>query len=359
MPQRNSIGFRWISMVTLTCFIVLMAQGCVSIKVKEQPLTGVKEKPSISLKVYLKKPDKGQEDYVFSGVSSTLSVQDEKGEFVEIAHSEKGSWILKNAPAGTYRITLGDTITVNGKSESLKGDRSETFTLPSDQRAELTVQLKRTPVGFIVVISVVVVALIIWLIARNADNLPDVSRLFIPPLPKPGSNIPLPRAVPLGHIGLPVPSGVYIGPQPLFYDGGYYIASDERSGEGVDEKELPPEAVSFYPQMNETNVPRDTTIWVFFSSEMDESSLIDERVLRVIGTSSDIIKGSVRYDAQNKKLEFIPEAHFQPSETVTVTLMGKLVRNVYGSVLAADYEWSFSVSPDNPSGLNVERVERR
>jgi len=367
MRVQKTWYFQTIHFLTLCSFLWLSVQGCVSIRVKDKPLTGVEEKPSITFNMYLKKPDKDKEKSVFSGVSSTLFFQNEQGEFVEVAQSRKGSWLLKNAPAGTYKVVLGDTITVQGKTEKLRGGRTETFTLAPDKRVELQALLKKTPVGWIVVISVLVVGLIILMIISNAKDLPDFGKILVPPLPKFGSNVPLPRAIPLPTHGFHLHSGVFIGPQPIFYDGGYYSASGYDEDTPVNENDLPPEAVSFFPQMNDQDVSPGTTILVYFSTVMDETSFSDARMIRVIGSESNVVQGTITFDKKEQKIEFFPNQAFVPGETVTVTLLGKLIRDAHGSVLAADYEWQFAISTetkgggisgrDEPAGSSLEREE--
>lgn len=341
--QSQPTFMKSMAMLTLLCFSFLFLQNCATIRVQEQQLTNVEEKPSVALRIYLKKPEQGQEDNVFSGVSTTLSYKNDQGDFVEIANSQKGSWILKNAPSGEYKVDIGEKVTIGDKTETINGNRSKTFTLKSDQRVELRIMLKRVPVGFIVVISVLVVGLIIWLIARNSDDLPDLSKFLVPPLPKPGDNIPLPKAIPLPSFPHHIGTGVYIGPQPLFIDGGYYYRHDHEDDTKIDEKDLPPEAVSFYPQMQGKNIPRDAHIIVYFSNPMDPQSFIDNRIIRVIGSVSDIVHGKIVYNPEERKMEFIPENQFALGEQITATLMGKLIKDTRGSILSSDYEWSFTI----------------
>ncbi|MFC1853211.1 Ig-like domain-containing protein [candidate division CSSED10-310 bacterium] len=340
---QNTLFFKGITIVTLLCFTLLTTYSCVSMRVKQTKIENVNEKPSISMKMYLKKPQKGHEQRIFHGLKSSLSYQDEAGEFIAVASSQRGSWILKNSPQGKYKIEINDTITVNGKTEKLEGKKSKTFTINPNQRAEINIYLKKVSVGWIIVLCVLIVGVIIWIILKH-DDLPDVGKLLIPPLP-PLKSIPiLPKALPLP---LPIftPHGmIHVGPTPVFIDGGFYMAHSRDHHDTIEDSELPTEATSFYPGMNSENISPKVTIVVYFSKPMKETSFQDRRIIRVLGSKSGHVKGLLKYDQATRKMEFIPEHAFAAGETVTVTLMGKLIHDKHGKTLSADYEWSFTVT---------------
>lgn len=339
---------RIFSTIVLCTFTLMASTSCVSIRVKEQKLEIEGEKSSLSMKMYVKKPDKDQEQYVIDGVRSTLFFENEKGEFVEVASSERGNWLLKNSPAGKYKLEIDEFMTVNGKKEELRGNRTREFSLKSDERAEIRVILKKVPVGFIIIISVLVIGIIIWAILKQ-DDFPDIGKLLVPPLPSPRLLPPLPKARPI-PLPLFTPFGrVYIGPSPVFIDGAFYASHHRDEEEKLTDEDLMPEATSFFPQMNAENVPGDTPIHVFFSTDMEASSFEEDRLIRVIGAESGRMKGTMSYDSSRRKLTFIPAGPFTPGESVKVTIMGKLIEDERGNNLTADYEWTFRISTEVPS----------
>jgi hypothetical protein len=213
--------FKTIACLTMVAFIVLTITSCVSFKVNQIAIESNDEQPSIAMKTYMKAPEEGQEDAVYSGVGTTLSFQQENGTFVPLASSRQGSWILRNSPAGNYKIEIDQTAEINGKTENFEGSRTETFTLKPGERAEIIIVLKKVPVGVIVLISVLIVGLIILLILATKDNPPKLSDLPLPPFPHlPG--IPPPRGLIIPLMIFAPHGRPFLGPPPIFVDGGFY-----------------------------------------------------------------------------------------------------------------------------------------
>jgi hypothetical protein len=213
--------FKTIAFLTMIAFIVLTITSCVSFKVNQIAIESNDEQPSIAMKTYMKAPEEGQEDAVYSGVGTTLSFQQENGTFVPLASSRQGRWILRNSPVGNYKIEIDPTAEINGKTETFEGSRTETFTLKPGERAEIIIVLKKVPVGVIVLISVLIVGLIILLILATKDNPPKLSDLPLPPFPHlPG--IPPPRGLIIPLMIFAPHGGPFLGPPPIFLDGGFY-----------------------------------------------------------------------------------------------------------------------------------------
>jgi hypothetical protein len=213
--------FKTITCLTMVAFTVLTITSCVSFKVNQIAIESNDEQPSIAMKTYMKAPEEGQENAVYSGVGTTLSFQQENGTFAPVASSRQGSWILRNSPAGNYKIEIDPTAEINGKTENFEGSRTETFTLKPGERAEIIIVLKKVPVGVIVLISVLIVGLIILLILATKEKPPKLSNLLLPPFPHlPG--IPPPRGL-LIPLMIFAPHGrPFLGPPPIFFDGGFY-----------------------------------------------------------------------------------------------------------------------------------------
>jgi hypothetical protein len=214
-------NFRTIACMTMVAFTVLTVTSCVSFKVNQIAIESNDEQPSIAMKLYLKAPNEGQEDAVSGGVGTALFFQQENGTFAPVASSRQGSWVLRNSPAGNYRIEIDPTAEINGKTETFEGSRTETFTLKPGERAEIIIVLKKVPVGVIVLISVLVVGLIILMIAARKERPPKLSGLLFPPIPHlPG--IPPPRALVIPLLIFAPHGRPFPGPPPIFFDGGFY-----------------------------------------------------------------------------------------------------------------------------------------
>jgi hypothetical protein len=145
-------------------FSLLTMNSCVHFKVNQVAIESKEEQPSISMKAYLKAPQEGQEDAVYDGVGTILSFQQEDGNFTPVASSRKGSWVLRNSPAGNYQIAIDRTAVIEGETETLEGSLTKSFTLKPGERAEIIIVLKKVPVGVIVLMSVLIVGLIILII---------------------------------------------------------------------------------------------------------------------------------------------------------------------------------------------------
>jgi hypothetical protein len=287
---------------------------------------------------------------VFPGVTTRLSYKGEDGKLVPLATSTQGSWVIKNATSGTYQFEIVDSaVKVNGKLENLQGERSKTFTLNPNQRAQIKVILKKTPVGLIIVLVVLVVVLIVWLIIAMKDHHPDLPKILAPPIP--GVNVPVPKAIPLPLLLPipPVPHHVPI-PIPIFIDGGYYACPDDDlpadAGEQLETVQPPPssaEAIDFRPVNGSANIPADEPILIYFSAPMDEMSLRDPKAIQVSGSKSGSIHGYVIYHSRDSYAEFIAPNGFMVGETVTVSMTGQLLKDATGQPMALNYEWSFSI----------------
>jgi hypothetical protein len=205
----------------MVAFTVLTITSCVSFKVNQIAIESSGEQPSVAMKIYMKAPEEGQEDAVYGGVGTTLFFQQENGTFAPVTSSRQGRWILRNAPAGNYQIEIDPTAEINGKTETFEGSRTKTFTLKPGERAEIIIVLKKVPVGVIVLISVLIVGLIILLIVARKDRPPKLSGLLIPPIPHlPG--IPPPRALLIPLLIFAPHGRPFLGPPPIFFDGGFY-----------------------------------------------------------------------------------------------------------------------------------------
>lgn len=214
-------NFRTIACLTMAAFTVLTITSCVSFKVNQIAIESNDEQPSIAMKTYMKAPEEGQEDAVYGGVGTKLFFQQENGTFTPVASSRQGSWILRNSPAGNYKIEIDPTAEINGKTENFEGSRTETFTLKPGERAEIIIVLKKVPVGVIVLISVLIVGLIILAILASKERPPKLSGLRLPPIPHlPG--IPPPRALVIPLLIFAPHGRPFLGPPPIFFDGGFY-----------------------------------------------------------------------------------------------------------------------------------------
>ncbi len=247
--------FKTIACLTMVAFTALTVTSCVSFKVNQIAIESSGEQPSIAMKLYVKAPDEGQEEAVYSGVGTTLFFQQENGTFAPVASSRQGSWVLKNSPAGNYRIEIDPTAEINGKTETFEGSRTETFTLKPGERAEITIVLKKIPVGVIVLFTVIIVGLIVLMILAKQDKLPKPRDLLIPPIPHlPG--IPPPRALLIPLLIFAPHGRAFIGPPPIFIDGGFYYHHGPSSIEAAPYYEPPPVIIEGQPPgYPESSVP--------------------------------------------------------------------------------------------------------
>jgi hypothetical protein len=213
--------YKTISCFTLMAFSLLTITSCVHFKVNQIAIKSNDEQPSISMKAYLKAPKEGQEDSVYGGVETSLSFQQENGTFSPVASSRKGSWVLRNSPAGNYQIAIDRTAVIDGKTETFEGSLTKNFTLNPGERAEIIIVLKKVPVGVIVLLTVLIVGLIILMILSGYDKVPKPRNLPHPPIPHlPG--IPPPRALLIPLLIFSPPGRPFLGPPPIFIDGGFY-----------------------------------------------------------------------------------------------------------------------------------------
>ena len=213
--------FKTIACFTLMAFSLLTMTSCVHFKVNQIAIKSNDEQPSISMKAYLKAPKEGQEDAVYDGVGTSLSFQQENGTFSPVASSRKGSWVLRNSPAGNYQIAIDRTVVIDGKTETLEGSLTKNFTLKPGERAEIIIVLKKVPVGMIVLMSVLIVGLIVLVILARDNRLPKLRGLPHPPIPHlPG--IAHPRALLIPLVIFSPPGRPFLGPPPIFIDGGFY-----------------------------------------------------------------------------------------------------------------------------------------
>jgi hypothetical protein len=259
ISRRSKI--KTIACFTLIAFSLLTMTSCVHFKVNQIAIKSNEEQPSISMKAYLKAPQEGQEDSVYDGVGTSLSFQQENGTFSPVASSRKGSWVLRNSPAGNYQITIDQTAVIDGKTETLEGSLTKNFTLNPGERADIIIVLKKVPVGVIVLISVLIVGLIILMIFARYDRVPKSRDLPHPPIPHlPG--IPPPKALLIPLLIFSPPGRPFLGPPPIFIDGGFYYnqgssSNWESSIETTPYYEPPSAVIEKQPQeYPDTSVPQ-------------------------------------------------------------------------------------------------------
>ncbi len=101
-----------------------------------------------------------------------------------------------------------------------------------------------------------------------------------------------------------------------------------------------------FPDVDATEVPRDTIVYVDFSSPVDESRLIrtggenDTLILR--NDAGNRVPGTVRTDG-DRAIEFEPAAPLLANTTYTVTLNGPVYGTEDGQEYTMDqYQWSFA-----------------
>ena len=236
----------------MVAFTVLTITSCVSLKVNQVAIESNDEQPSISMKLYMKAPEEGQKDKVYSGVGTTLFFEQENGTFTKVASSRQGSWVLRNAPPGKYKIEIDRTAEINGKTETFEGSLTKTFTLKPGQRAEIVIALKKVPVGLIVLGSVLIVGLIVVIIILTKDRPPKLGDLLLPPIPHlPG--LPPPRALAIPLLIFTPHGRPFPGPPPVFFDGGFYYhgpidtAPYSEPPPVVDQEKPPEQPVSSVP----------------------------------------------------------------------------------------------------------------
>lgn len=344
---RRSRVLKYATYVTLFCFVVLVCNGCVSVKVSQLEITTDVETPSIAMKMYMEKPDVDEMDQIINGLESNLLFKNASGKFVKVSTSQKGQWILKNAPAGTYRLELAESFEHDGQIVKLSGNRAVNFKLPADKRAEIQVILKKTPVGLIILLSVLVVGLIIVAILV-ADDLPD---LPVPPLPPPLRVVPPPivRPLPVDLFFPHVPGPPRVGhlpPPPLFIDYGIYVAPyGHGHSHGVADHNAAEqqEAVHIHPHDGAVNVPVNTNIEIYFSVDIDERCLEDSSMMIVVGSESGPVSGEINYTRSEQKMEFVPMEPFAARELVRVKLNEECIFDSADSSTLSNYQGSFTV----------------
>jgi hypothetical protein len=215
------LNFKMIACLTSIAFTVLTVTSCISFKVNQIAIESSDEHPSIEMKTYMKAPEEGHEDAVYGGVGTTLFFQQESGTYAPVASSRQGRWVLRNSPVGNYKIEIDPTAKIDGNIETFKGSLTETFTLKPGERAEIIIVLKKVPVGVIVLISVLIVGLIILLIVASRERPPKLSDLLVPRFPHlPG--IPPPRGLIIPAMIFAPHGRLFLGPPPIFFDGGFY-----------------------------------------------------------------------------------------------------------------------------------------
>jgi hypothetical protein len=343
---RRSKIIQYGTYITLLCFTVFVCNGCVSVKVRHLEITSDDETPSIAMKMFLKKPGVDGMDKIINGVQSTLFFKNVSGEFVQVSTSQNGQWILKNAPAGTYRMELAESFEHEGKIEKLSGSRAVNFKLPADKRAEIQVVLKRTPVGLIILLSVVIVGFIIVAILV-ADDLPDLPVPPVPPLVVVAP--PIIKPVPLDVFLPPVPGPRVVGslpPPPLFIDYGVYVAPHGHGhSHGVADHHATEilEAAHIHPHDGAVNVPVNTNIEIYFSVDIDERCLEDSSMMIVVGSESGPVSGEINYTRSEQKMEFVPMEPFAARELVRVKLNEECIFDSADSSTLSNYQGSFTV----------------
>jgi uncharacterized repeat protein (TIGR01451 family) len=125
----------------------------------------------------------------------------------------------------------------------------------------------------------------------------------------------------------------------------------------------PPDVIAIGPAANSVSVPPSTHISVTFSHPMNPTTLTS-RTLRVHGSMSGRLDGTLRYDDATRTATFAPTHDLKPGEWVAVNLT-TAIRDITGTALDAPYGWTFVAQalngsarfiPANPPRYGVGRL---
>lgn len=115
----------------------------------------------------------------------------------------------------------------------------------------------------------------------------------------------------------------------------------------------PPSVVAFVPSASD-DVPRNTEISATLSEALLASTVSDSNVR--ITRSGAAVQGSLKYDATNRKISFVPPQALDVLARYTVTA-GTGLKDLAGNSLAGEKSWSFRTADgrwDAPRRLDAE-----
>ncbi|MDE3057337.1 MAG: VCBS repeat-containing protein [Bacteroidota bacterium] len=98
---------------------------------------------------------------------------------------------------------------------------------------------------------------------------------------------------------------------------------------------------SVSPSKNALNVAATTAIHLTFSADMDSTTLIANRTIKVNGSFGGLDSGSISYNSGTKTATYTPMRVFKPGEVVTVAATTG-IKAKSGNALSP-YSWSFTV----------------
>jgi hypothetical protein len=322
--------FRTTAILILSTFIPFSLQGCLSMR-----LTRTKNQPrmSISFAAFLKGRDARTSGPTLFNILSELKILRE-GRWELLKRCEKGMWTMNDVIYGKYRIQVLKWAKPDGQVTELGGDNSKTFMLGPGESAKITVILKKTPIGLIIVLAitvVVVVAFLVYLAAtrRFPFGVPPPPRLPAPPFP----------ALVFLAFWMPPPGDapVHYPPPPH----GTAVSPDEVS-EGPDGTvDGTPSVFDHGPLDQSQNVSVHTKIWLQFSDPIDGKSL-DHRNFIVALDSGRVIPGGITYDEQHMRAVYHPLRPLPRRSNITVKVYGQGMRSTSGERLAWAHRWSFT-----------------
>lgn len=285
--MKNQATVRVTVPVLLVVLAPLLLDGCVSIGVARAPaplLPG--SSGSVQVNVYKNRADQRRNLLAPLPVFSEL-MRLEGGRERSVARSMAPAWRLSSLPPGRYRLKVTKQIDSQGNVELLSHPGLEDFDLRAGEQLRLSVILRKTPVFWIVLAALTVIALIILSIdlAQHSD-LPD-----LPP-----------------HTPIPLP------PLPAVVD------FDFLAGMPPERQPSPRlEVADSYPRDGASAVPRRLTISFLLSRPLADDGL-GASAFQALGTESGEVGGIASYSAADQLVAFAPDRELQPGERVSVTL---------------------------------------
>jgi hypothetical protein len=295
--------------------------------------TGKQPTMSISFAAYLKGRDARASGPTLSGILSELSIR-RGGRWELLKRSEDGTWTMTNLVYGKYRVRVLKWAKPDGQVMELVKDNSKTFILGPGESAKVTVILKKTPTGLIIVLAITVVvfvALLVYLAAtrRFPFGVPPPPRLLVPPPPVPvflAFWLP-PRGVTVVD-SAPPPHGAAMSPDEV-------SAGRDGTIEGA------PRVIDYGPLDRSENVSVNARIWLQFSDPIDGRSL-DHRNFSVEHDSGQVIAGGIYYDEERMRAVYHPLRPLPRRANITVKVYGQGMRSTTGERLTYAYRWSFT-----------------
>jgi hypothetical protein len=104
------------------------------------------------------------------------------------------------------------------------------------------------------------------------------------------------------------------------------------------------QVIAVYPEPGDT-AKCETTIYATFSKPVDESTLTSSTI-RVEGTQSGVVNGSITYEPDISRVIFTPDVLFASNERITVTLTGD-IKDTDGNGLDGDRDGTSEGSPED------------